>query len=427
MNNKYNVNIDMSLLPRLKGYGGVRIDWKNSIGYTIPFVSYDITGCLTIVDNKQAKVLIKRHINIDDVKNQKEIWVLKNALLKCDLRRSVFKEIAFTRPDLIKYFDDINDAFKFVKTDHDAKTCFKCPKCGYKKIISIQEINGYGFTCDKCRNHSNGYPNKFMMNMLDQLHCDYIMEANKNNTGFQWLDKYRFDFLLKHKENLYFIEMDGYFHFNNNRMSGLTAEEAQQIDRRKDKIATENGLEVIRIDCNYRGVNNRFAYIKNNIISSDLMNILEINESDIDWELCDKNALSNVLYCICECWNAGTKDTKTIAKQLGVSWSCVYENLKKGANLGLCDYDPNFTKKMTQQKQKDKASIPVKVIKNGDIIGIFESSRELSRQSEFLFGVFFNPGHLSYSRRYGCSCHGYKIQDATREEYEQFHNNTKLI
>lgn len=419
MNDKYNVMVDMSLLPRLTGYCGARIDWQNAIGSIIPFVSNDITGHLTIIENDNRRVLVDRHINIDGLNDEKETWILKSALLNCNLCRSIFKEVAFTRPDLIKFFDDISDAFKFVKTDN-AQVCFKCPKCGFKKINSIHEINDYGFTCDKCENHSNGYPNKFMMSFLDQLHCNYIVEANRNKTGFEWLEKYRFDFLLEHEGKFYFIEMDGHFHFNNNRMNGVTAEESQAIDRYKDEIANKNGCQVIRIDCNYKGINNRFNYIKNNIINSELMSVLRIKESDIDWQQCDRDALSNILYTICECWNTGIRDTKAIAKQLGLSWSCVYDNLKKGVNLGLCDYDPNFTREMTRKRQRDKTSIPVKVLQNEKLIGIFESSSELSRQSESLFGVFFNPGHLSYSRRNGGLCHGYNIQETSREEYEQF-------
>lgn len=416
MKEKCNVIVDISVLPKLSGYGGARIDWAKSIGVSIPFVSGDITGFLKIIDNYKSKVLVKRSIN--GFNNKKEVWVLKRVFLHGDFSRSLFNEAAFTRPDLIKYFVNKEDAFNFIKTAND-KTYFICPQCGFIKMNSISTIDMHGFACDRCTNRSNGYPNKFMIGILDQLQYEYITEANKHKTGFDWLEDYRFDFLVTVGTKKYFIEMDGHFHFNDNKMNGQTVKESRAVDEHKDKIANQHGYEVIRINCNYKGFNNRFTFIKNNIIQSKLMTVLHITENNIDWDRCDKDAQSNLLYTICDCWNNGTKSTKAIAKHLKISWSCVHSNLIKGADIGLCDYDPKESSRMAAAKRQKETSQPVKVILNNIIVGVFPSSRELSRQSESLFGSYFNPGHISYARRDGTSCHGYYVQDITHEEYEQ--------
>lgn len=416
-NKKCNVNVDLNSLPHLRGYGGARIDWKNSVGVSISFTSDILSGILTVLDNDGCKVLIRRDVDGFNT-GHKEVWVSKNVLLNGDFTRSIFNEVAFTRPDLLKYFVDKNDALSFVKTDQQ-QINFKCPQCGFIKSNALATIASHGFVCYKCSSRSIGYPNKFMISLLNQLHCNYATEVNRSRLGFEWLENYRFDFLLDHNQTRYFIEMDGHFHFNDNNMNGRTAEESRAIDMYKDKIAKEHGYKVIRIDCNYKGVENRFTYIKNSVGTSPLINILNIAPDSIDWKSCDKDALSNLLHTICQYWNDGIRHAKTIAKLLDRSWSCIHTNLKKGAEIGLCDYDPRQASMDALEKQCRDKRQPIRVLMDDHVVGVFPSLNALSRQSMNLFGVFFNPGHLSYSHRTGSLCHGYTIQDITREEYER--------
>ena len=46
-------------LPRQDGYNGKRIDWKNSIGYKVPFIYDDIDGEVEIVGINKKYILIK--------------------------------------------------------------------------------------------------------------------------------------------------------------------------------------------------------------------------------------------------------------------------------------------------------------------------------------------------------------------------------
>lgn len=57
--------------------------------------------------------------------------------------------------------------------------------------------------------------------------------------------------------NKYLIELDGAFHFCDNPKSGMHIEDALLRDKYKDRIANENGYNVIRIDCNYANLSEK--------------------------------------------------------------------------------------------------------------------------------------------------------------------------
>lgn len=415
---EYKPLVDISVLPRVQYWQNRdQVNWNMTIGMELPFECGEVSGKIVFVKNNKDKMLIKRIINGST--NVKEIWITKSAILKNNLSHSVFNEIAFTCPDLLHYFVDKEDAYRLTKTSQEIALC-KCPVCGYIKPYSMAAFHSLGFKCNKCSDKSFKYPNKLMMNVLDQLNCEYKAEVTKTTDGFEWLEKYRYDFLVFHKNKKIFIEMDGYFHYNDNAMNGRTAKEQQAIDAYKDMLAYKHGCQVIRINCCYKNILSRFKFIQNNIIDSGVLHMLDADENNIDWGKCDEAAMSNMFYEICDCWNSGIIDTKEIAKNIGVSWSCVYSNLIKGTKAGLCNYDPDLVRKNKINKTQIERGIPIMVLKDDKYIGVFATIRELSRQSLKLFGVYFNNGSISYACRGVCkTCHGYQIKKITRKEYEQ--------
>ena len=64
---------------------------------------------------------------------------------------------------------------------------------------------------------------------------------------------------------------------------------------------------------------------------------------------------------------------------------CIY--LKKGSQLGWCNYNPKEEKRKAHSKNGLSKGKKVEVFKDGYSLGIFPSCSELSRQSEKLFGV----------------------------------------
>ena len=422
---EYTSYIDMSVLPTVQyRQDHIQVDWKKVIGMQLPFKCGSTSGKITFLDKNKNKVLIKREI--DDSKDIKIIWITKSAVLKNNLSNSIFNEIAFTCPDLLKYFVNKEDAYRLVKTSQEYALC-KCPICGHIKSYTMAVLHSRGFSCDKCSDKSFKYPNKFMMNILDDIKANYRVEVTKTTKGFEWLNNYRYDFLVIVKNQKYFIEMDGYFHYNDNLMNGRTAKEQQKIDLYKDSLANQNGYNVIRINCCYKNIVERFSFIKNNIITSGLLQILGTDEFHVHWNECDNAAMANVFYEICSCWNAGMIDTKEISKKLGVSRTCVYDNLLKGTAIGFCNYDSQKTKQYKIEQSKSKYGIPVVVFKNDKCVGVFSTIRELSRQSLELYGKHFNIGNISYAcRNIIKTCYGYVVKKISHEEYEQLYQQHKI-
>ena len=72
-----------------------------------------------------------------------------------------------------------------------------------------------------------------------------------------------------------------------------------------------------------------------------------------------------------------------IADKFNVSSYTIVRYLKKGVELGWCNYDS----KEEKSKYIERRSMLVEIFKDGVSLGVFKSTRELERQSEELFGV----------------------------------------
>ena len=58
--------------------------------------------------------------------------------------------------------------------------------------------------------------------------------------------------------------------------SELTWDELLQVDAIKDNLANKQGIQVIRIDCNYR-TDDKYTYILNNVLNSELKDIIDLS------------------------------------------------------------------------------------------------------------------------------------------------------
>ena len=260
-----------------------------------------------------------------------KLWVSESNLLKgigcgCCSSKTIVKginDIATTNPELIKYFVNIEDAYKY--THSSGKTVLmKCSECGEKKEMIISDLYYKGFSCPRCSDGIS-YPNKLMFSLLKQLNINFETEYSP-----QWANKYRYDFYIP-SINL-IIEMDGGFHYTDNKLSGQTKEE--------DKLAIGQELNVIRIDCNYNN-SDAFIYIKNNILNSELNKIF--NFSGIDWKECEKESTKSLLLKACKLWNSGIRSTISIGIELSLHYATISKWLKIGTKIGMCDYDTKKT------------------------------------------------------------------------------------
>ena len=207
----------------------------------------------------------------------------------------------------------------------------KCPYCGEIKekpmrIIKIYSKHSIACSCsDKI-----SYPNKFMFQLLNQLNITFIREYSPD-----WINSKSYDFYFKLNNKKYILEMDGWFHSNNNSMNGQTKEESKAIDDYKDKLAQEHNIQVIRIDCNY-GDNDRFEFIKNNTII-ELQNIVDLKF--INWLKIDEYSCNNLVKIACEYKRNNPNLTpKQIGNIIGYSEDSVRKWLKIGNKHNWCEY-----------------------------------------------------------------------------------------
>lgn len=207
------------------------------------------------------------------------------------------------------------------------KILVKCPDCGREKYITPYNLisNGLGCICGD----GISYPNKFMYNILQQLHVNFIPEYSP-----LWAQKCRYDIYVE-KYNL-IIENHGIQHYEDRRNNEKhkTLEEEQENDRRKQEIAMQNGISnYVVIDCRKSSV----EWIKENVLKSNLIQILNFNEQDINWTCVDIYASSNLIKEAAKLLNDGNSVAK-IANILNVSDTTVRTWVKKGTKFGWCNY-----------------------------------------------------------------------------------------
>ena len=149
---------------------------------------------------------------------------------------------------------------------------FKCNVCGNIWKTSPDLILNKGIGCHNC-NKGVSYPNKLMKNILMLFKQNITIEEEKalKKINNSWEGNHRFDFLITKNNKQIVIEMDGGFHKRKN---------IQEIDKKKDAFAKDNNIDLIRINCDYKGVNNRFNTIKNAILNSEISKIIDIDAID---------------------------------------------------------------------------------------------------------------------------------------------------
>lgn len=182
---------------------------------------------------------------------------------------------------------------------------FRCLVCGNEWENRADSVLNKHIGCHVCTKGVS-YPNKLMKLILlkflkegDILEEEYMLKKIDQS----WDGLHRFDF----RYNNLIIEMDG----------GLSHED-KTIDDKKDNFAKKHNFDVIRIDCNYNRVNNRFTTIKKNILNSNLKNIFNFDIiKEEEWLDLDKKAQESIYKDIYIYYlNNRYKTKKQIAKEL---------------------------------------------------------------------------------------------------------------
>jgi hypothetical protein len=232
-----------------------------------------------------------------------------------------------SNPSLASLLKDSSDGYKY--TECSSKSVdWICPRCNKEiKNIKISTVKKKGLSCEFCSDGIS-YPNKFMSNLLDEINVDYIREFSPS-----WAEKRSYDFCIPSKNMI--IEMDGAFHYTDNTLNGISYEESHQIDEYKDKVAIQHGYNVIRINCCYDSLENRFNNIKNNIIES-LHHIFYL--SNINFEMIDANSNNSLYIKSIELFNSGV-DVDDISNSLHIHKETVRRYLSYASKYNLCKFN----------------------------------------------------------------------------------------
>ena len=252
-----------------------------------------------------------------------------------------FNDIATTNPYVASLFENEEETHLYTEWS-GKRVSFKCPNCGHtrKKVIS-QVSRDNDMSCPICGD-GYSYPNKLIYNCLlqiqdkfDFLHREYTPEWCKFDFhGNEKTGKY--DIYFSINGILYFCEMDGGLGHGKKEIS-LSKDDAIFIDNEKDRLASEHGINMIRIDCDY-GRDGKYEFIKQNIFESELSNIIDL--SLIDFDKANIEAQSSLLVAACKLWNEGY-NAQEIANTINVVGSTVTNYLKNGSKYGLCEnYSP---------------------------------------------------------------------------------------
>ena len=279
-------------------------------------------------------------------------------------------DIATTHPQFIKYFLNREES-ELYSYGSSKRLDFKCPNCGHIKNIPIQRLINQGLGCQQC---SDGFSfgEKFIFNLLKQLGVEFTFQLNQKH--LEWCEKFRYDFYLPAYDTI--IEVHGQQHYIKSFEScgGNTLEEVKLNDEKKRFLAMNNGVSnYIVIDAQ----KSESKYLINSILNSKLNEVFDL--SQIDFNLCAKNALNSLMFHVCKLWNDGNS-VKDILDETQLSRSTVCRYLNEGYKLKVCNYNGQNETSIYKPKK-------VLVIDRNNKYHSFNSMRECEAKSESIFGV----------------------------------------
>lgn len=358
--------------------------------------------------NKSGK---GKHYRCKCLKDGYEYIISENDLKKCKgcpacagKRILVgYNDLATTNPEIIRFLLDKEDGYRYTKGS-SKRVWAVCPYCGYKKLIKVEELvyNG-GLLCPKCSDGLS-YPNKFAHNVFNQLYNQYILYEPEYSPS--WAGRMRYDnYVVLNNGQRLIVEMDGGFHYND---FGLRS---AQNDSIKNTLAEKHGIKVIRINCFYNQITNRFQFIKDNFIDS-LKQYFDL--SYIDWESANSAGISNRLIEVVNYYNEHPFMSKQeIANCFNLSICTIRNYLITGEELGLCKYIKN-------DFERSKTSIPLTLYdSSGNYIGAYMSATQMA--NEFINEKFVS-GSIRQCAKLGVPYKGYTIKRITWDEYESLKN-----
>lgn len=247
----------------------------------------------------------------------------------------------FFRQEWAIYFDE-----EFMKThtvQSNEYVDIVCPDCGKIKHTKICNLYHRGFCCS-C-NPRSSYPNRFMCSILRQLGVDFYIEYQR-----KWTDGRRYDVYVKNLSLI--IENHGIQHYEECPLTNRALAEEQANDAYKYQLAINHGIKhYVVLDCRHSEI----EWIRNSIMNSELPQLLNFTEDDIDWNKAEVDALKNLVKEVCEEWEKDqSHDYSIVGDKFNISKYTVQDYLVIGAKHGWCSYNPNWWERSVYCFQFDK-------------------------------------------------------------------------
>lgn len=277
-----------------------------------------------------------------------------------------------TRPDIAIMLKNKDDGYKYSRGSHKYVD-FICPDCGAILNKEIKTVCQQGLGCKYCSDHIS-YPNKFIREILKHTDAKNVIPE----WSPEWIGGYRYDIYFTINNQEYIIEMDGGLGHNNREIRSGNRLTGAEVDAIKDHEAKAHNIILIRIDCNYEKISERFEYIRNNVICSELSDIIDL--SGVPWSEC--NRLSMVSYVIgsAKMFNAGVS-IQDISDYYNYSTHTIRQWLYQAEEIGICD--------CTAIRGTKRGTKPYKVClhqysMDGDYIATYESATKAHQMTGVL-------------------------------------------
>lgn len=275
---------------------------------------------------------------------------------------------------MVDYFPGGWNEAKLYLHGSEKKVIFKCPYCGKLKdrpmrIADLYKRHSIGCTCGD----GISFPEKIGKELFPLLDKDCIYQYSP-----EWSGGKIYDFYLPSLNAI--IELHGEQHYNPRGFMKT----ASNNDTVKEIMARENGIEhYFQVDCR----ESNYLWIRTN-----LEKIEYFNWDEIEWEEIFSNAEKNIVKEVCFAkQNNPLLSTKELCDKFGISSFAVRTYLKKGYQLGWCEYLP----KDTPKKIEKTTGKPIVVIKDEIVLKEYRSITQCSKHSEEDFGIKFSRKGIS--------------------------------
>lgn len=374
----YEKGIETSNLIRCR-LGGMldfkSLEFKYEIGDTV--------NCLTIIDrehrhdkkdrdSKYYKYKCNKCGNID--------WIIEGGLKKgqrCNACCLTPKKVVFginSIYDKALWMIDLGMSIEDAKThtpNSNEKVYVECPLCGKGKKIAPNTIyRTHSISCS-CGDGIS-YPEKLMESILIQLNVKY-----ERQYGTDWSKKKMYDFYLPDYNII--IETHGEQHYEECKsFTKKNLKDVQENDKFKEELALNNGIKnYIVINCSASDL----EYIKNNILDSELNKLFDL--SNINWNKCEEYALKNKVKEVCNYYKEHSGITPSnLAKEFSMCKQTIREYLKRGTELGWCEYDGKEELRRNGKLNGKRRCKPVSQFSiEGEFIKTYPSANEATNQT----------------------------------------------